>query len=355
MNLSQGIEVIAFDWGGTLMRGSGPQDRPMVEWDQVEAVEGAVNLLRALHPHFRLVVCTNAEVSTAAQVRAALNRVGLGEYIEAVFTPKEADNRRKPGRGFFQAVEQALGVHPQALLMVGDDPLGDVGGAVQAGWRAVWFNPDGRAAPGLLPLADAEIIRMDDLQQALQSHRLPGVEQARLWLLEERATANLLVHVEMVAALAYQMAVWLRNSGEQINPVLAHRGGLLHDLCKISARGSNILHGDMAAERLEARGELELAGIAATHMLFNLLEEEKAPVKWEEKIVYYADKLVENGQVVPFSARMDALRQRYSMESTLVERLAAAVPLLERELTEPLDWTIDQLVENLQQAFWKGR
>ncbi len=354
MKIGDDVEVIAFDWGGTLMTGSGPQDRPMVEWTEVEAVAGAEKTLQALQERFRLVVCTNAEISTADQVRAALNRVGLGKFIAAIFTPKELGNVRKPDVEFFLAVEQALGVHREALLMVGDDPLLDVGGAISAGWRAVWFNPHGRAAPGLLPLADAEIIRLEELPATLQCHRLPRVEQARLWLLGQHATANLLVHVEMVAALAYQMAVWLRQNGQKVNPVLAQRGGLLHDLCKISAKGSRILHGDMAAEWLQAHGETELAGIAATHMLFNLLEEEKRPRTWEEKIVYYADKLVENGQVVPFSRRMDALRQRYAMEGTLVERLSNAMPLLERELSEPLGWTMDQMVENLQRAFWKG-
>ncbi|GAP09885.1 protein containing uncharacterized domain HDIG [Bellilinea caldifistulae] len=354
MNLSDGVKVIAFDWGGTLMTGSGPQDRPMVEWPEVEAVSGAVEVLQILRSRFRLVVCTNAEISTAEQVRAALDRVGLAGYVEAVFTPKELGNARKPQVDFFRRVEDALGVSRHEALMVGDDPLGDIGGAVVAGWRAVWFNPSGKPAPALLPLGDAEIMRLEELPAVLQCHRLPAVDQARLWLLEQRATANLLVHVEMVAALAYQMAVWLRNSGQPVNPLLAQRGGLLHDLCKISARGTKILHGDLAAEWLHAHGETELAGIAATHMLFNLIEDGKRPATWEEKIVYYADKLVENGQVVPFSRRMDALRQRYAMDQALIDRLAEAIPPLESELTAPLGWTIEDLVERLQQSFWKG-
>ncbi|MEW6178770.1 MAG: HAD-IIIA family hydrolase [Chloroflexota bacterium] len=355
MNITDGIEVIAFDWGGTLMNGRGADDRPMVEWEKVEALEGVAAALRELQNHFRLVVCTNAEISTAGQVRAALARVGLDGFFEAVFTPKEVNQYRKPQKEYFHQVERALGVNGNAMLMVGDDPLVDVGGAVLAGWRAVWFNPVGKAAPALLPLADAEILHWRDLQTALKQPRLPSIEQSRFWLLEQRATANLLVHVEMVAALAYQMAVWMRNSGQKVNPVLAQRGGLLHDLCKISARGTNILHGDMAADLLMEWHQNELAGIAATHMLFNLLEEAKSPRSWEEKIVYYADKLVENGRVVPFSTRMDALRQRYAMDGALVERLAEAIPSLERELTAPLGWTIEELVENLQQAFWKGR
>ncbi|MEW6503636.1 MAG: HAD family hydrolase [Chloroflexota bacterium] len=354
MNLSDGVKVIAFDWGGTLMKGSGPHDRPMAEWPDVEAVSGTVEALKALSSRFRLVVCTNAEISTAEQVRAALNRVDLASFVETIFTPKELENARKPEEEFFRRVEAALRVSRDEVLMVGDDPLVDIGGAVLAGWRAVWFNPTGKPAPALLPLGDAEVMHLTELPAVLGSHRFPTVEQARLWLLEQRATANLLVHVEMVAALAYQMGVWLRNSGIPVNPLLAQRGGLLHDLCKISARGTKTLHGDLAAEWLRAREETELAGIAATHMLFNLIEDEKRPATWEEKIVYYADKLVENGQVVPFSQRMDGLRQRYAMDAGLIEQLAEAIPLLEEELTAPLGWTIEEMVDRLQQSFWKG-
>lgn len=352
--LSTGVRAVVFDWGDTLMVNDGPQDQPMVTWTQVAAVEGVREALEVLSGKYLLVVATNARQSGAAQVTQALARVGLDEFFEQVFTVNELDGAYKPEAEFFRAVERRIGLSPDHILLIGDDPLVDVGGGANAGWRTVWFNPQQRAAPGLRPLASAEIAHLAALPDALEQPLLPSLEQIYLWLLEQRATANLLVHVEMVAALAYQLAVWLRNTGLPVNPLLAHRGGMLHDLTKITSRGSDVLHGDSASERLRSWGQPALAEIARTHMLFNILEESTCPCTWEEKIVYYADKLVENGQVVPFSQRMDALRQRYPLDTALLEGLAAAIPVLEAELCHPLGVSIDLLVENLRRAFLKG-
>jgi putative hydrolase of the HAD superfamily len=43
---------------------------------------------------------------------------------------------RKPAAAFFQAVEQRLGLRPEELLLVGDDPELDVAAALRAGWQA---------------------------------------------------------------------------------------------------------------------------------------------------------------------------------------------------------------------------
>ncbi|MEX0687777.1 MAG: HAD-IA family hydrolase [Pirellulales bacterium] len=43
---------------------------------------------------------------------------------------------RKPAAAFFRAVEQRLGLRPEELLLVGDDPELDVAAALRAGWKA---------------------------------------------------------------------------------------------------------------------------------------------------------------------------------------------------------------------------
>jgi putative hydrolase of the HAD superfamily len=49
---------------------------------------------------------------------------------------------RKPSRLFFQAVIEAVGVNPQEILFVGDDPINDYGGARLAGLVAALLDPD---------------------------------------------------------------------------------------------------------------------------------------------------------------------------------------------------------------------
>src|SRR5262249_26989114 len=43
----------------------------------------------------------------------------------------------KPFAGFFRHIEQAVGLPPEEILLVGDDPQNDYAGAAAAGWKAV--------------------------------------------------------------------------------------------------------------------------------------------------------------------------------------------------------------------------
>lgn len=51
---------------------------------------------------------------------------------------------RKPHPAFYRAVCDCLGLVPEALMMVGDDPVNDVLGACRAGLRGVWLDRRGR-------------------------------------------------------------------------------------------------------------------------------------------------------------------------------------------------------------------
>lgn len=329
----------------------------MANWPQLTAVEGVKEMLPALDGKYRLVVGSNAGDSDATLVKAAMVRLGLDAHFAAYFTPAELDGARKPDRAFFLKLEQRLAVPRSELVMVGDSYISDISGAVQAGWRAVWYNRAGKAEPGLSPLHSAEITSMTDLHQALENMDWPTISECSNWLVEAGAGANLLIHVNMAAALAYQMAVWLRQAGEDVNPVLAHRGGLLHDLAKAQARVHKVDHGRLAGEMLAARGQSVLAQIADRHVLFNLIHDDRRPGTWEEKLVYFADKLVEAGEIVTFRERLAALQERYkgqTSESNL-NPLIEAIAALELEICRPLNWTPEQLLEQLQNAYFGFR
>jgi putative hydrolase of the HAD superfamily len=44
---------------------------------------------------------------------------------------------RKPSLGFFRTIQQKLRRSPSQILFVGDDPVNDVNGALQAGWKVI--------------------------------------------------------------------------------------------------------------------------------------------------------------------------------------------------------------------------
>jgi len=344
------IAGIAFDWGNTLMRVLPEYSGVMADWPRVEALPGAEPALAALSKRARLVVATNAADSDANQVMRALARVGLDAHLERVYTMHEL-GARKPAAAFFGTLAQQLGLPAHQLMMVGDEYLADIVGAQRLGWCTVWLNPSGAAVPSLLPLQDAEITALAELPVLLDAPRLPGYADCLAWLTELNNPPILLAHVQGVAAISYVLAVWLRAAGIAVNPLLAHRGALLHDLSKLAAAGY-AHHGEAAAVWLEAHQQPVLAWIARRHMLFGLLDPREAPQSWEEKIVYYADKLMEGSRLVDVPARLRALQQRYgTITPAKLEQLIPALKALETELCTPLGLTPDGLLERLQRAY----
>jgi putative hydrolase of the HAD superfamily len=346
---SEGSPVIAFDWGDTLMLDMPQYNGAMVDWPVVQVVEGAQSALSSLSKSARLIVATNAAASDPQKVRAALQRVELDTFFSDIFTSRSIHSQ-KPDREYFQAIEKNLGQNAE-FIMVGDGYKNDMVGAWQAGWLAVWYNPSGATAPGLLPLHDVEIKHLSDLPAALERPRLPGWNQVLSWLLEQTVPAGLMLHVHAVSAVAYQLAIWLRASGETVDPLLAQRGAMLHDLAKVSTlRTPTINHGEAAARILEERGQPVLAEIARRHILSNLLDEKLAPRTWEEKTVFLADKLIEGSHLVALEQRINALSRRYSRFSAGIQASLPALRKLQKELCRHMRIPETEIVDRLQAA-----
>jgi len=341
--------VIAFDWGNTLMVELPQYHGAMVDWPEVAAVDGAQAALAGLSSNYHLIVASNAVDSNAARLRDALRRVDLDVYIQDIFTSHEVEGK-KPQRIYFQSIQSHLPPSPEYIL-VGDGYGTDVVGAWQAGWLSVWYNPSGAAAPGLLPLYDIEIRQMQDLPAALAAPRLPGWNQTQGWLVEQQVPANLILHVQNVASIAYQLALWLRAAGEKVDPLLAHRGGMLHDLAKVNTlHKSSINHGEAAARILEDRGHPALAEIARRHILTHVLDDKLAPRTWEEKVVFLADKLSEGSRLVTLDQRINALSQRYSRFSAGIQSCLPALRKLQREICARMRVPEAELTDRLQAA-----
>jgi putative hydrolase of the HAD superfamily len=328
---------LVFDWGDTLMKVFPDQPGLMADWPEVAEVDGIVEALEKLLGRHTLAVATNAVDSNAGQVWKAIRRVGLGEYFKAVFTAREIGHK-KPEVGFFRQIERVLGGTTQQMVMVGDQYAVDVLGAKTAGWKAVWYNPANRPAPGALPLHDGEIAHMRDLPGAVQEPGaallpgLPDVATCLAWLEEGGAPFNLLAHVQLVASAAYLLATWMRQSGAGVNPVLTHRGGLLHDLAKMDSLKRRDEpgtrppdHAAVARDQLLQRGQPALAEIAHRHMPFQDPLDPRRPETWEQKLVHFADKLAEGSRLVTPEERMAALKIRYPRSA---QELEASTPLL---------------------------
>jgi putative hydrolase of the HAD superfamily len=164
---------LLFDWGDTLMYEAGPQDRPMADWSQVRAVEGAVEVLTELSARWPLAVATNATISDHAAIRRALGRAGLDELVREIFCRRDLGLVKSDPR-FWEAVAARLAVPPAQLFMVGDDLENDVLAPRRAGLTAVWLNwkraplPANLALPALDGIgAPPAIERLDQLPPLL--------------------------------------------------------------------------------------------------------------------------------------------------------------------------------------------
>jgi putative nucleotidyltransferase with HDIG domain len=347
-------DILVFDWGDTLMKVFPQYSGPMAEWPQVEAVAGVLEALQNLNDSHPLIAATNAADSGAPQVWAALQRVGMGEFFKAVFTSQELGSR-KPELRFYRQIESVLARPPRNMIMIGDSYQIDVLGAKTAGWRAVWYNPGFISAPGALPVHDAEIQHMADLPDALNFLTLPEIQVCLAWLSSRGAPFNLLAHVQLVASAAYLLAVWLKEKGQDVNPVLAHRGGLLHDLAKMdSVRGKNegektVDHAAAAKDLLLSFNQPELAEIANRHMPHQHPDDPRRPQTWEQKLVHFADKLAEGSDLVSLEERMHSLQTRYPHYAQQLKHSRPHLAALQQEICAALEIDPEQMLERLRQ------
>jgi putative hydrolase of the HAD superfamily len=130
---------ILFDWGDTLMRDCKEFNGPMKDWPRVEAIPGAAEILTILHPDWILAIATNADVSDEKDIRIALQRVNLNQWLDKVYCFRNIGHK-KPSLEFFQYILDDLRLTHQSLCMVGDNYEVDVLGANACSIRAIWFN-----------------------------------------------------------------------------------------------------------------------------------------------------------------------------------------------------------------------
>ena len=196
------IDVVFLDWGNTLMVDNGMREGPMKDWEKVEAEVGAQEALLRLRARYRLVVATNAADSPGTDVRLALARVGLDEYVDDVISSADVGDH-KPNYAFFRAAllregDRGLPLDPQRAVMVGDGTTNDIAGAQRAGIRTIWYNPTKRRFPEGTQPPDMVIRKLAELPAAVD--RLAGVQPEKRSRKQRKADAEAAATATAVAA-----------------------------------------------------------------------------------------------------------------------------------------------------------
>jgi putative nucleotidyltransferase with HDIG domain len=177
---------------------------------------------------------------------------------------------------------------------------------------------------------------------------LPDIPTAETWLAEQGVDGNLLAHCRLVGAIAQHLAARMAALGEPVDPVRAHLGGLLHDIAKLSAGANGGSHEIAGAQLLRKMGQPELAEIVRRHAMWAPLTPDQRPETWEQKLVYYADRIAMPPRVASISERFVDVRRRKPHLSEVLAAYEAAAHAQEREIAGRLNLTTEELRRELE-------
>ena len=137
----------------------------------VQPIDGAVELLTSLRTRaVPIAVLTNGWTPLQQKKIAR----ALGDAAEGVpVLVSDVLGAVKPARAAFDALVAALGVPREYVWYVGDNPRGDIGGALAAGLRAVWFDWEGLSYPQDLPPPTLRISALRELEALAQNTYAP--------------------------------------------------------------------------------------------------------------------------------------------------------------------------------------
>jgi len=110
--------------------------------------------LERLKARYRIFALSNGN--------ADLSRCGIAHYFDGHISAQSAGAAKPDSRIFAQLVA-AAGVGAAEIMHVGDDPVADVAGAVNAGMHAVWVKRDAREWPRHLAAPPVTIATLDEL------------------------------------------------------------------------------------------------------------------------------------------------------------------------------------------------
>jgi uncharacterized protein len=140
------------------------------------------------------------------------------------------------------------------------------------------------------------------------SEKLPSREQALQLLYQSRCLRNVINHCVAVAELAVEIAETCKKRGLDVDLELVEIGALLHDIGR--SKTHSVHHAVIGARIAKEYGLPEsVISIIKRHVGGGITAKEAMKLGWprdvyvpktlEEKIVSYADKLIEGSQRVP--------------------------------------------------------
>ncbi|MBS7607152.1 MAG: TIGR00295 family protein [Candidatus Bathyarchaeia archaeon] len=162
------------------------------------------------------------------------------------------------------------------------------------------------------------------------SEPLPSAEEALKILRDVGCSSDVIKHCEAVAKLAFQIADRCSKNGVKVDANLVYIGALLHDIGR--SRTHKVHHAIVGAEIARSLGLPEpIVAIIERHVGGGITPDEAAKLGWpngnyvpqtiEEKIVSYADKLVEGSKIISIEETIERFKRELGLDHPAVERI----------------------------------
>lgn len=160
------------------------------------------------------------------------------------------------------------------------------------------------------------------------SEKLPSREQTIQFLHESRCSRNVIKHCEKVAELSVEIAKECKEKGINVDLKLVEIGALLHDIGR--SKTHSVHHAVVGAKIAKSFGLPEpVMLIIKRHVGGGITAKEAKMLGWpkdiyvpqtmEEKIVSYADKLIEGSKRVPIERTIEKFRSESLPHSSITK------------------------------------
>ena len=162
------------------------------------------------------------------------------------------------------------------------------------------------------------------------NEKLPSAQKALTLLSECGCSKKVIAHCKAVSALAVKFAEACKKRGLSVDVELVLVGALLHDIGRSKTHGIN--HSIVGVEIAKSLNLPEpIVAIIGRHIGGGITAEEAKELGWpvkdylpttlEEKLVTYADKLIEGCRVVPITNTLDKFSRELGGNHPAIDRI----------------------------------
>ena len=160
--------------------------------------------------------------------------------------------------------------------------------------------------------------------------KLPSAQKALTILSECGCSEHVIAHCKAVSALAVKFAEACKKGGAVVDVELVEVGGLLHDIGR--SKTHDINHSIVGKEIAESLDLPEsVLTIIERHIGGGITAEEAKELGWpvkeylpttlEQKLVTYADKLIEGHKIVPIQKTLDKFAKELGENHPAIDRI----------------------------------